>query len=78
MPGTGHQAPHPATFPDQLRRLRAAGAVTEDTDVVAVHLSHHNPPPVLARRHTQHGARAVPDGTTVAVGAERAVSVPGA
>jgi phosphoribosyl 1,2-cyclic phosphodiesterase len=68
-----------ATFPDQLRRLRAVGAVTEDTDVVAVHLSHHNPPPpVLARRLAEHGARVVPDGTTVAVGADRAVLLPGA
>jgi phosphoribosyl 1,2-cyclic phosphodiesterase len=53
-----------ATFGDQLRRLRSAGAVTDATDVVAVHLSHHNPPPAaLARRLAEHGARVVPDGT---------------
>lgn len=53
-----------ATFPDQLRRLREAGAVTGDTDVVAVHLSHHNPPTgELARRLADWGARVVDDGT---------------
>ncbi len=58
-----------ATFPEQLRRLRAAGAVTRDTDVVAVHLSHHNPPtPELQRRLSAWGARAGEDGAVVAVG----------
>ena len=50
-------------FADQVRRLREAGAVTERTDVVAVHLSHHNPPaPELARRLAAWGARTVDDG----------------
>ena len=54
------------SFPEQLRRLRAAGAVTERTDVVAVHLSHRNPPtPELARRLAAWGARVVDDGTTL-------------
>ncbi|MGZ4444505.1 MAG: bifunctional adenosylcobinamide kinase/adenosylcobinamide-phosphate guanylyltransferase [Nocardioidaceae bacterium] len=53
-----------ATFPEQLRLLRAAGAVTDATDVVAVHLSHHNPPAgELARRLAAWGARLVDDGT---------------
>jgi len=53
-----------ATFPDQLRRLREVGAVTDATDVVAVHLSHHNPPtPELSRRLADWGARVVEDGT---------------
>jgi adenosylcobinamide kinase/adenosylcobinamide-phosphate guanylyltransferase len=52
------------TFPDQLRRLREAGAVTRGTDVVAVHLSHRNPPD-LAARLAAWGARVVPDGTTL-------------
>ena len=52
------------TFPDQLRRLRAARAVTPDTDVVAVHLSHRNPAD-LADRLAAWGARVVPDGTTL-------------
>jgi adenosylcobinamide kinase/adenosylcobinamide-phosphate guanylyltransferase len=55
-----------ATFPEQLRRLRAAGAVTMHTDVVAVHLSHRNPPtPELSRRLSAWGARVVDDGTTL-------------
>ncbi len=55
-----------ATFPEQLRRLREAGAVTEDTDVVAVHLSHRNPPePELSRRLADWGARVFADGTTL-------------
>jgi adenosylcobinamide kinase / adenosylcobinamide-phosphate guanylyltransferase len=61
-----------ATFPEQLRRLRAVGAVTSDTDVVAVHLSHRNPsPPELSRRLAAWGARVVDDGTTL--GARRPV-----
>jgi adenosylcobinamide kinase / adenosylcobinamide-phosphate guanylyltransferase len=65
---TGHGTDHLdlATFPEQLRRLRAVGAVTADTDVVAVHLSHRNPPtPELSRRLAAWGARAVEDGTTL-------------
>lgn len=51
------------SFPAQLDRLRAAGAITPGTDVVAVHLSHHNPPaPLLAERLASHGARLLPDG----------------
>jgi phosphoribosyl 1,2-cyclic phosphodiesterase len=62
-----------ATFPAELARLRNAGAVTSDTDVVAVHLGHHNPPlPRLARRLAECGARLVPDGTTVPAGGGRA------
>ena len=55
-----------STFPEQVRRLRAAGAVTQDTDVAAVHLSHRNPPtPELSRRLSAWGARVVDDGTTL-------------
>ena len=54
------------TFPEQVRRLREVGAVTAATDVVACHLSHHNPPkPELARRLASWGARVVDDGTLV-------------
>jgi phosphoribosyl 1,2-cyclic phosphodiesterase len=54
------------SFPAQLRHLHSVGAITADTDVVAVHLSHHNPPtPVLAQRLAAHGARIVADGTTL-------------
>ncbi|AKZ55317.1 putative adenosylcobinamide kinase/adenosylcobinamide phosphate guanylyltransferase [Streptomyces ambofaciens ATCC 23877] len=56
--------------PDALARLRAAGAAGPTTDVVAVHLDHDVPPGrELARRLAAAGARAVPDGTTLAVGA---------
>ncbi|MFD9909619.1 bifunctional adenosylcobinamide kinase/adenosylcobinamide-phosphate guanylyltransferase [Streptomyces sp. NPDC059063] len=56
--------------PDGLARLRAAGAVGPTTDVIAVHIGHDVPPgPELARRLAAAGARAVPDGTTLAVGA---------
>ncbi|GAB2840155.1 bifunctional adenosylcobinamide kinase/adenosylcobinamide-phosphate guanylyltransferase [Streptomyces deserti] len=56
--------------PDALAKLRAVGAVRPTTDVIAVHLDHDVPPgPELARRLAAAGARAVPDGTTLAVGA---------
>ncbi|MET9731551.1 bifunctional adenosylcobinamide kinase/adenosylcobinamide-phosphate guanylyltransferase [Streptomyces sp. NPDC006458] len=55
--------------PDALARLRAVGAVGPATDVVAVHLGHDVPPGAeLRRRLAAAGARAVPDGTTLAVG----------
>ncbi|MFJ9561615.1 bifunctional adenosylcobinamide kinase/adenosylcobinamide-phosphate guanylyltransferase [Streptomyces fuscichromogenes] len=54
---------------DALARLRAVGSVGPATDVVAVHLGHDVPPgPELRRRLAAAGARAVPDGTTLAVG----------
>ncbi|MFG2333739.1 bifunctional adenosylcobinamide kinase/adenosylcobinamide-phosphate guanylyltransferase [Streptomyces sp. NPDC048604] len=60
--------------PDALARLRASGAVGPATDVVAVHLDHDVPPGAeLDRRLAAAGARAVPDGTTVTVGAYRTV-----
>jgi adenosylcobinamide kinase/adenosylcobinamide-phosphate guanylyltransferase len=67
-----HQTRHLdlTTFPDQLRRLRGAGALVDATDVVAVHLSHHNPPTAqLERRLAAWGARVVPDGTLIDVAA---------
>ena len=75
--GTGHL--DLGSFPGELARLRAVGAVTGDTDVVAVHLGHHNPPaPVLRRRLAAHGARLVPDGSTVTTRSGRAASAMGA
>lgn len=54
------------SFPEQLRRLRQVGALAEHTDVVAVHLSHHNPPTAeLDRRLAAWGARTVDDGTVL-------------
>ncbi|GAA3108837.1 bifunctional adenosylcobinamide kinase/adenosylcobinamide-phosphate guanylyltransferase [Streptomyces echinatus] len=56
--------------PDALARLRAVGSAGPTTDVLAVHLDHDVPPgPELRRRLAAAGARAVPDGTTLAVGA---------
>ncbi|MER6524466.1 bifunctional adenosylcobinamide kinase/adenosylcobinamide-phosphate guanylyltransferase [Streptomyces sp. NPDC001508] len=56
--------------PDALARLRAVGAAGPTTDVVAVHLDHDVPPGAEARRRlAAAGARAVPDGTTLTVGA---------
>jgi adenosylcobinamide kinase/adenosylcobinamide-phosphate guanylyltransferase len=58
--GTGHH--DLTTFPATLRELRARGAVVDATRVVAVHLSHHNPPaPELARRLAPWGAEVQPD-----------------
>ncbi|MFD4789180.1 bifunctional adenosylcobinamide kinase/adenosylcobinamide-phosphate guanylyltransferase [Streptomyces sp. NPDC058459] len=56
--------------PDALARLRAAGGAGPATDVVAVHLDHDVPQAAeLPRRLAAAGARAVPDGVTLAVGA---------
>ncbi len=68
---TGHAADHLdlTSFGEQVDRLRRVGAVTDATDVVAVHLSHHNPPgPQLDARLGALGARAVPDGTRLLTG----------
>ena len=58
--GTGHHDLR--TFAQQLDALRNVGAITADTDVIAVHLSHHNDPSVSAHL-APLGARAVVDGT---------------
>ncbi len=64
--GTGHL--DLATFPLQVARLRAAGATHDGTDVVAVHLSHHNPPGDELDRILRHwGARTVDDLTLLRV-----------
>ncbi len=57
-----------SSFPQELSRLRQVRALTDSTDVVAVHLSHDNPPNnQLQRRLEAYGARAVPDGTVLNV-----------
>ena len=54
------------TFPAALTGLADVGALTPETDVVAVHLGHHNPPTdQLAARLRTWGARVVPDGTVL-------------
>lgn len=50
-------------FGEMLHGLREVGAVDPTTEVVAVHLGHHNPPiSELAERLHGHGARAGHDG----------------
>ncbi|MEW1786752.1 bifunctional adenosylcobinamide kinase/adenosylcobinamide-phosphate guanylyltransferase [Streptomyces albidoflavus] len=64
--------------PDALARLREAGVVTHDTDVLAVHLGHDVPAGrETVRRLTAAGARAVPDGTRLTVGPPPAPGVRG-
>ena len=64
--GTGHL--DLTTFPRALADLRAAGAIDGRAAVVAVHLSHHNPPgPELDRRLGAWGATTVPDGARLDV-----------
>ncbi|MGP4113056.1 bifunctional adenosylcobinamide kinase/adenosylcobinamide-phosphate guanylyltransferase [Streptomyces sp. 4N509B] len=63
--------------PDALAALRATGAVAPTTEVLAVHLDHDAPPGAeLHRRLAAAGARAEPDGATVAVGGHRAAPGP--
>lgn len=55
-----------ATFAAELDRLRGLGCVDAATQVVATHLSHHNPPLAeLRTRLRALGADVVPDGTTL-------------
>ncbi|MEZ5153118.1 bifunctional adenosylcobinamide kinase/adenosylcobinamide-phosphate guanylyltransferase [Rhodococcus zopfii] len=59
-----------AAFADTVAALRACGAVVDATDVVAVHLGHHNPPIAQVRRRLSGcGARVGNDGELVRVGA---------
>lgn len=61
LAGTGHLAYD--SFEAQLTELRGVGAITEATDVVAVHLSHHHASWHEAQTRLAHlGARAVLDG----------------
>jgi hypothetical protein len=58
-----------ASFATAVGQLREWGSATATTDIVAVHLSHHNPPPEqLYLRLRDLGARAVPDGTPIVAG----------
>lgn len=58
-----------AEFGAMVDGLRDVGAVTAETDVVAVHLGHHNPDiGSLRNRLQQFGARAGSDGEAVHVG----------
>ena len=61
------------TFPRTVAALREAGAISAHTDLVAVHLSHFNPPlDRLTERLAPWGARVVPDLTVLRTGARPA------
>lgn len=71
---TGHDTEHLdlETFPVQLDRLRAVGAVTDRTRVLAVHLSHRNPvEPELSARLATWGAEVLDDGAVITVPSTR-------
>jgi adenosylcobinamide kinase / adenosylcobinamide-phosphate guanylyltransferase len=58
------------SWPLQVAALRRCGAVTDATQLLAVHLGHDNPPPAqLDRALAAWGARAPVDGEVVDVGA---------
>lgn len=60
------------SFAVAISQLREWGCATESTDIVAIHLSHKNPPPEeLYLRLREYGARAVPDGTPIVAGGAR-------
>lgn len=59
------------TFARTLAQLRESEAVVTGTDVVAIHLSHHNPPgPELGQMLGRWGARPGRDGEVVSIGAK--------
>jgi len=60
------------SFTATVSQLRRSGAVTDTTDVVAVHLSHHNPSEVeLTAALSESGARPGCDGELVTTGRRR-------
>jgi adenosylcobinamide kinase/adenosylcobinamide-phosphate guanylyltransferase len=65
--GTDHLDHH--TFTETITQLRASRALTTATQVVAVHLSHHNPsPPDLRAQLAPVGVRVLSDGDCVRSG----------
>lgn len=59
----GHETGHLdlATFPQVLVSLRRAAVTTSSTQIVATHLSHHNPPTPLLRARMRSEGVQVPD-----------------
>ncbi|MEO9326941.1 bifunctional adenosylcobinamide kinase/adenosylcobinamide-phosphate guanylyltransferase [Gordonia aurantiaca] len=56
-------------FGRMVGKMRGVGAVVDGTDVVAVHLGHHNPPlGELRRRLAEYGARPGHDGEVLEMG----------
>lgn len=67
LAGDGHH--HLGSFALAVDDLRAAGCLGDGSRVVAVHLSHHNPPlNELAARLAAFGAEVHPDGTSLHAG----------
>lgn len=65
---TDHKTGHLdlATLPTTLAQLREAKAITDSTDVIAFHLSHHNPPAgELAIELAKSDVRIVDDGAII-------------
>ena len=68
-----------ATLATEVARLREIRAITEQTDVIAVHLSHHNPVGDVLNRHlAELGVRTVPDGSHLGRSAMRVLVTGGA
>lgn len=66
------------TWPTQVARLREVGAIAPKTQVLAIHVGHHNPPPEeLNRRLAALGARAARDGQVIDTARGRTVLVLG-
>jgi adenosylcobinamide kinase/adenosylcobinamide-phosphate guanylyltransferase len=74
--GTGHL--DLTTLPLMLERLTAVGARTKHTRVVAVHLSHHNPPEAELRERLDALGVSLVDDATVVGGARRELILGGA
>ena len=65
------------TWAHDIAQLRRNGAVDDHTRLVAIHLSHTNPPlPELEQRVHPWGAEVLPDGATVVVGAPASTTRP--
>jgi adenosylcobinamide kinase/adenosylcobinamide-phosphate guanylyltransferase len=65
------------TWPLDIARLRANGAVSDRSRLVAIHLGDMNPPlPELERRLHAWGAEVQPDGAVVRVGTPRTTTRP--
>jgi adenosylcobinamide kinase/adenosylcobinamide-phosphate guanylyltransferase len=57
------------TWPVDVAKLRTNGALRDSSRLIAIHLSHFNPPlPELARRIAQWGGEVPLDGTVIEVG----------